>query len=167
MRACCPNGTERGSATRSSTESRTGAGYSMGFRTVERAAAHRAALRRHRNRFGQHALDTTTSQIASFRQECRIYPAEHLITARPLPSRFERDGVPIAVPKDAVQPISLLLWTSPVNFNNSKTAFDLRSGNITYELQDCSLRLAARFTGSARPFLRRTGGTGRRIAGQS
>ena len=55
-RACCPNGTERGSATRSSPECRTGAGNSMGFRTVERAAAHRAALRRHRNRFEQHAL---------------------------------------------------------------------------------------------------------------
>jgi len=37
------------------TECRTGAGNSMGFRTVERAAAHRAALRRHRNRFEQHA----------------------------------------------------------------------------------------------------------------
>jgi hypothetical protein len=34
----------------------------MGFRTVERAAAHRAALRRHRNRFEQHALDTRTER---------------------------------------------------------------------------------------------------------
>ena len=63
LRACCPNGTERGSATRSSPECRMGAGNSMGFRTVERAAAHRAALRRHRNRFEQHALDTVTKQL--------------------------------------------------------------------------------------------------------
>jgi len=62
LRACCSNGTERGSAARSSTECRTGAGNSMGFRTVERAAAHRAALRRHRNRFEQHALDTRTER---------------------------------------------------------------------------------------------------------
>ena len=61
LRACCPKGMERGSATRSSPECRTGAGNSMGFRTVERAAAHRAALRRRRNRFGQHALDTITT----------------------------------------------------------------------------------------------------------
>jgi hypothetical protein len=32
----------------------------MDFQIVERAAAHRAALRRRRNRFGQHALDTRT-----------------------------------------------------------------------------------------------------------
>jgi hypothetical protein len=35
---------------------RTGAGNSVGFRTVERAAAHRAALRRRRNPFGQRPM---------------------------------------------------------------------------------------------------------------
>jgi hypothetical protein len=54
--ACCPNRMERGSATRSSPECRTDAGNSMGFRTVERAAAHRAALRRRRNDSGNTPL---------------------------------------------------------------------------------------------------------------
>jgi hypothetical protein len=49
-------------------------------------------------------LTTTTSQVASFRKKHRIHPAGHLIArARCRPA--ERDGVPIAVPKDTpVQP---------------------------------------------------------------
>jgi hypothetical protein len=54
----------------------------MGFRTVERAAAHRAALRRHRNRFEQHALKVRPL----VRQMRRL----HNPTSRRLPGRSVR-----------------------------------------------------------------------------
>ena len=66
--------------TRSSPDCRMSARNSTGFWFIERAAAETAALRRRRNRFGQHALDTAINQGASFQQERRIHPAGHLIT---------------------------------------------------------------------------------------
>jgi len=64
LRACCPKGMERGSATRSSPECRTGAGNSMDFQIVERAAAETAALRRLQNDLGN-----TPSRCARWRDE--------------------------------------------------------------------------------------------------